>query len=71
MRLGAGEAFAEILHQRIAQDFLDGTILLAAPRILAESLRQPQPDPVGRPVAGATEALWVDEGLEVVDRVPI
>src|ERR1039457_3700406 len=30
LRLGAGEAFAEILRQRIAQDFLDGTILLAA-----------------------------------------
>jgi hypothetical protein len=62
---------AEIPGQRITQNRFDGSIRFIGMIVLAAAGGIPQIDPIGRPVAGSLETLFVHKGLQIMDRVKI
>ena len=57
--------------QRIAPDGLDGPVGLVCLIVLTAACGGAQIDPVGSLIAGSSEALRVDEGLDPVKRMCI
>jgi hypothetical protein len=62
---------AEILCERIPENFLEGTVGLFVRSILAPAFCKAKDFPVGGAIAGPTESYWIDEGFQIINRVTI
>ena len=66
-----GQPLPKLPMEWIAPNFLDRTVGPMRLVRLATSGGPAQQDPVGSPVTGAAEPLWIHECFQEVDRVPI